>query len=146
MWRAESFPRIAQSLFQRLMEEIDSRLEEESTGVSISEDLSEPCPQSDLSEPCPQPNLSEPCPQPNLSEPCPQPDLPSPALSLICPSPALSLICPSPAPSLNGQQDYLLPYQRPGRRNLPLNYYLVHLPVLEMLIWCYAGKTNKTSA
>ena len=100
VWRAESFPRIAQSLFKRLMEEIDSRLEEESTGVSISEDLSEPCPQSDLSEPCPQPNLSEPCPQPDLSEPCPEPDLSEPCsqpdLSEPCSQPDLSEPCSQP--------------------------------------------------
>ena len=91
VWRAESFPRIAQSLFKRLMEEIDSRLEEEYPYPRIY--------------PIPALNLIYPSPALNLI-------YPSPALNLICPSPALSLICPSPAssliwPSLKGQQNYL---------------------------------------
>ena len=98
VWRAESFPRIAQSLFKRLMEEIDSRLEEESTGVSISEDY--PSPALNLIYPSPALNLIYPSPALNLI-------YLSPAVNLICPSPALSLICPSPAPSLKGQQNYL---------------------------------------
>ena len=49
VWRAERFPRIAQTLFKRLMDQIDSRMEGESTGVSMSEDLSKPAgPQHDM--------------------------------------------------------------------------------------------------
>ena len=49
VWRAERFPRIAQTLFKRLMDQIDSRMEGESTGVSMSEDLSKPVgPQHDM--------------------------------------------------------------------------------------------------
>ena len=49
VWRAERFPRIAQTLFKRLMDQIDNRMEGESTGVSMSEDLSKPAdPQHDM--------------------------------------------------------------------------------------------------
>ena len=52
LWRVERFPRIAQTLFKRLMEHIDSRMENKSTSVSISydgEDLPEPEAQIDVS-------------------------------------------------------------------------------------------------
>ena len=47
VWRVERFPKIAQTLFKHLMKQIDNRMQEEFTGVSRSEDLSEPCSQPD---------------------------------------------------------------------------------------------------
>ena len=49
LWREERFPKVAQSLFRRLMEEVDSQLEEPSTGEPTQEELSSSCFQQDVS-------------------------------------------------------------------------------------------------
>ena len=49
MWREERFPKIAQSLFGRIMVEMDSQLEESSEREPLQENLSESCFQHDES-------------------------------------------------------------------------------------------------
>ena len=47
IWREERFPKVAQTLFKRLMQDLDSQLEGSNQGASMSEDKTELCYQQD---------------------------------------------------------------------------------------------------
>ena len=49
LWRDERFPKVVKSLFNRLMEEVDSQHKGSSTGRSIPEDLADSCFEHDSS-------------------------------------------------------------------------------------------------